>query len=406
MRPTSLEQVVRAGLCSGCGLCAALAGPDALRMVMTEAGFERPRLLSDGIDQRPLLAVCPGAGVTLPPPERQARQHVVWGPHRLIGKAHAKDEALRFRAASGGVLTALAQHLLNSGAVEGVLQIGVPAAFPMRAEARVSRDAATVLENAGARYGPAAPLSALMTLVERGRRFAVIGKPCDIAAVKALAARDPRVAEQLGMTLSFLCGGVPSLAISRRIVGGYGLREEDVALLRYRGNGCPGPTHIETRDGRVFEQSYDTTWGDALNQDIQFRCKICADAIGLAADLVAGDAWITSDGYARGDYEGWNAVIARSTRGEALLRDAVAAGALHFEPQPLQSLARMQPHHVERRQSVPARLLALALARQPAPRFRGAGLLRAAWRGRRAFLANLRGTLRRVRQGRNREPLP
>ena len=402
----TLERVVEHGLCTGCGLCESLAGRDRLRMEISPQGYLRPKLrqpLEPKLARR-VLDSCPGVRVDGPVAEAGVGMHDIWGPHVRLAKAHASDPEIRFKAASGGVLTELCGFLLDAGKVDFILHVAASREAPMRSERRLSFDRAELLDAVGARYGPAAPLTDLVALLDRGQRFAVVGKPCDIAAIRNHARIDPRVDRLIPYKLTFFCGGVPSLTISQRMVGKYGLSEHEVALLRYRGHGCPGMTRIESRDGRVFEQTYDETWGDELNQDIQFRCKICADATGELADIACGDAWITEDGYpAFGDQEGWNAVIARTSCGAALLDEAAAAGRLALAPMSIGELGLMQPHHVERKKAVLARLAALVVRGQPVPRYRRLRLLRSALMRGARNLANFRGTLRRLRRGSNRE---
>jgi coenzyme F420 hydrogenase subunit beta len=179
-----------------------------------------------------------------------------------------------------------------------------------------------------------------------------------------------------------------------------------VTAMRYRGHGCPGPTHIRCRDGRVFEQSYDETWSEELAQEIQFRCKICPDSIGEQADIVCGDAWVGAGGYAHAEHDGWNAIVARSAAGAALLREMEAAGSLVSEPLAIRDLDLIQPHQVERKRALLARLAALAVKRQPRPRYRGFRLAANAWAGHGRFLQNFLGTCRRIGRGANRESLP
>jgi coenzyme F420 hydrogenase subunit beta len=79
----TLDQIVQAGLCIGCGLCESLAGRDRVRIVMTPEGRERPAVqapLDDArlADQRRL------SGLKVEGRTRQgarkARWDAVWGP--------------------------------------------------------------------------------------------------------------------------------------------------------------------------------------------------------------------------------------------------------------------------------------------------------------------------------------
>jgi coenzyme F420 hydrogenase subunit beta len=376
-------------------------------MVMTTEGFLRPSVAPD-IDAKEharLLALCPGHRVGPPSCDAPRAADTVWGSHRRIVKAHALDAELRHRGSSGGVISAIANFLLGSKSVDFVLHIATDAEAPLRSRVQVSRSRTDLLDAAGARYGPAAPLERIGELLALDLPFAVIGKPCDIAGIRNLARYDPRVARLVRYTVAFFCAGVSSLRISEQIVAKYGLGPNDVKIMRYRGFGCPGPTHIEAKDGGVFEQTYDETWSEELNQDIQFRCKICPDATGEHADIVCGDAWVTLDGYAHTEHDGWNSVIARSEAGEELLRRLEEVRAVATEPLSVRALDQIQPHQVERKTEVLARLLGLALRRQPLPVYRGLRLVLNAWAGRRRFLSSVVGTYRRVRGGGNREDL-
>jgi coenzyme F420 hydrogenase subunit beta len=109
------------------------------------------------------------------------------------------------------------------------------------------------------------------------------------------------------------------------------------------------------------------------------------------------------DGYAHTEHEGWNSVIARTSAGDRLLREAEEAGVIATEPLSIDDLDRIQPHQVERKAQMLARLAGLRLSREPVPDYRGLRLLRSAWTGWRKFIPGALGTYRRVKAGANRE---
>jgi spermidine/putrescine transport system permease protein len=405
-RPQSLNEVAAFGLCAGCGLCAGIASGRAVKLSMTQDGFLRPisgAALDPG-EERRLLDICPGNHLSFGSSDAPLLDDA-WGPYHRLLKGHATDEQIRFRASSGGVISAIAHFLLESGQVDFILHVAADPVAPLRSRIQVSVNRDEIIAGASARYGPVAPLESIGDLLDRGRPFAVIGKPCDIAGVRNLMRNDARATRLVRMTIAFFCAGVSSLRISEGIVGKYGLRPEDVKILRYRGHGCPGATRIEAQDGRVFTQSYDDTWSEELNQEIQFRCKICPDGTGEQADIACGDAWIGVNGYAYAEHDGWNSIIARSEAGDRLLQEMQGKGAIMTLPITTADLDRMQPHQVERKRAVLARLSGLALRGQPMPHYRGFRLLANAWAGRGAFWSNLRGAFRRIGRGANREDL-
>jgi coenzyme F420 hydrogenase subunit beta len=415
MRLPDLDSVVRHGLCAGCGICQSMLGRDNVEMRLTSFGQIRPRV-KHPLDRARLdevLSVCPGATVTGPSPFAPGEDGLmdpVWGPIASLHRIWAADEAIRFRAAAGGSLTALGCYLLRSGEVDAILHVAASKSQPVLTDARISYTPEEVIEGAQSHYGPAAPLIHVNALLDRGLRFAVIAKPCDIAAIRNLGRIDPRVEAQIPFCLTIFCGGVPTVHTANKIAAYVGVRPNDLGVFRWRGNGWPGPTHLETRDGRAFDLSYDNVWYDASvpwTCDIQFRCKICPDAIGELADVACPDGWVMEDGKPiHREAPGVNIAVARTAAGRALVQRAAAAGAVCLAPFDRPALHAMHGDHLERKLGFPARNLGLRLSGQPRLRVRRvrawAAFLRAGLGGNwRAF----RGALRRGRAGANREPL-
>ncbi len=404
-RLLQLDEIVGRGLCIGCGLCESVAGRARVELVATADGRERP-LVKRPLDNATLRAindVCPGTRIEGADSQRLAPGTAVdpiWGPVARAVRGHAADPVLRHRGASGGALSALAEFLLQSGRAEVIVHVAASGRAPMRSQRHLSINRRDVLEACGSRYGPAAPLRGFLALLEAGRPFALIGKPCDVGAVRNLARVDPRVDRHMRYTLSMICGGASELGKSQDVLERWGVAERDLALFRYRGHGSPGRTHIETRDGRVRELTYGEMWEDEATWQLQSRCKICPDAIGEAADVVAGDTW--PDGSPQGEDAGFNSIVARTAAGTELLEAALAAGALTMcEPLTPRQLDGFNPHQVAKKHAVGGRLLALRLTGSPVPRVRRLRIARLALRaGPAAATREAVGALRRRRAGR------
>ena len=367
----SLDEIVENGLCIGCGLCLPVARPEQVELVMTPEGRERPvarRPLSEAAIER-INAVCPGTRIAGPPHDQTAGSAAidsVWGSAESISIGHATDPDVRFRGSTAGVLTALGQFLLESGRAKLVLHVGASNSAPMRTERRLSFDAVSVLEGAGSRYGPAAPLVDFCEVLDRKEPFALIAKPCDVTAVRNLARIDPRVDRYMCYALSFLCGGTSDLTKSEEVLEEFGVRESELQLFRYRGYGNPSLNTIETKDGRRFGLTYQQLWEDESTWMIQPRCKICPDAIGLAADLVASDVW--PGGGPTGEDDGFNGIIVRNRRGLELYEAALAAGKLTVtRPATFRDFDTFQPHQVRKRRAIWARYLGMQKAGRPVP---------------------------------------
>jgi coenzyme F420 hydrogenase subunit beta len=203
--------------------------------------------------------------------------------------------------------------------------------------------------------------------------------------------------------LSFFCAGIPSHGGVGRILAQLGVEADEVTAFRYRGRGWPGMCAAETKDGRTTEMTYAESWGGHLSKEVQFRCKICPDAVGGVADVACADAWYgDEDGYpAFEEAEGRSLVIARTEVGQRLLESAVEAGEMEVTPLDPSEIDRMQPGQTRRKRLVLARSLSLPMALQPVPAMSGLMVARAARRASlREAAQNLLGTLRRTLIGR------
>lgn len=398
----TVTRVLAGQLCTGCGLCAGIAG-DAITMQTVAPGYSRPcqQGAVSAQTEQAIAQSCPGAVVA--PWQAAPHRHPYWGPYHRVLTSHATDSAVRYAGSSGGAITALAIHALRSGMVDRVIHVVADPDHPTRNLTTVSDTAEAVLAGAGSRYAASSPLAGIDQLLTDGRRFAFIGKPCDVSALRQLATVDPRVDALAPVMLAFFCAGLPSHAGADRIIRDMGLEPEEVVRFRYRGNGWPGLTRAETADGRFGEMRYADSWGGHLSREVQFRCKICPDAVGGVADVAAADAWYGGDsGYPQfEEQDGRSLTLTRTIRGEALLDAAVAAGDMVITPLAIEEIDLMQPAQARRKRMVAARLAACAATLQPRPQMRGLDVGAAARLGSlKEAASNMAGTARRILQGR------
>ena len=373
------ERIVDADLCTGCGVCAALL-PEKLALTLAEDGFLRPRTnrpLSRK-DTRQIAAACPGGTQIIAKGDTPG--HPLWGQYLDVALGWAADDELRHAGASGGGLSAMLVWLLETGQVDGILQIAADPRDPVGNRTVVSRDRAEVLRAAASRYAPSAPLLAVPELLGSGDRFAFVSKPCDVSALRNWAKLDPRIDETFPVMLSFFCAGVPSQHGGGEVVKALGVATGDLARFQYRGNGWPGVAEAVTHNGDRHSMSYAESWGTILSRHVQPRCRICADGIGLEADLVFADAWESdAKGYPVFDEgDGISLIMARTQVGKALFEQAAQAGQVTCESFDIDKLETIQPGQTRRRRELMARLVGRLISGTAIPRYRGVETWRAA----------------------------
>jgi coenzyme F420 hydrogenase subunit beta len=400
MKSRVVARVVKGELCSGCGLCAAVSG-GAIEMESAAPGYARP--VQTGDISRETEAViadsCPGAKVA--PWPADGAVHPYWGPYRQVLTGAAASEAVKFEGSSGGAISALLIHSLETGIVDRILHVAADPADPTRNVTAISRTADEIISRAGSRYTSSSPLAMIESALAEGGAFAFVGKPCDVSALRRLARHDDRVARHVPLMISFFCGGIPSHAGVGRILRALGMAQEPLKEFRFRGRGWPGDC-VATSDDRAASMSYAESWGGHLSKEVQFRCKICPDAVGGVADVACADAWYGDDeGYPSFDeQEGRSLIISRTQAGDRLIEGARQAGSIATEPLPVSEIDKMQPSQARRKRLVLARVAALPITLNPRPRMQGLKVFAAARLARPAESAkNLLGTLRRTLRG-------
>lgn len=370
-----LYAIVEQGLCIGCGICQAIAGPENVSVTKVASGYERPVVIGDLTHETVdvIYDVCPGTRVEGLPEqlvEPDTLIDAVWGPWRRIVRAWAGDAHVRFEGSTAGVLTALGQYLLSSGRVSFVLHAKASTTNPSFGERTLSFTEAQVLDAAGSRYGPTATLLDVDEVLDRGEPFALIAKPCDATALRNYAQRDTRVDELVKYWLTMVCGGFGTPDFTDRFLQNNGIEPAALTSLRYRGRGCPGPTVAEAPGERV-ERHYLDYWGDDETQwSLPWRCKICPDGIGEASDVAVSDTWPggSPDRVASETDPGVNAVIVRTAVGQELINAAERDGALVFDGELTpEDLSVLQPHQRNKKLAVGARHAAIGEAGRIVP---------------------------------------
>lgn len=344
-RLVSPRDVLRSGLCIGCGSCAAMR-PDA-RMGWDEHGFLKPggpepwfSAPSDAFSRQcPFAPAAPDEGAIA-----AERFPVAPAADARIGRfeaayvGHVTEPGFRRNGSSGGLTSWVAAELLRTGAVDAIAHVA-PAdrgATGRFFEYRISRSVAELGAGAKSRYYPVELSAVLREIRATAGRYAVVGVPCFIKAIHLLRRSDPIVAERVTHTLGLFCGHMKSAAMAESFAWQLGTGASRVRALDYRIKDESRPAnwyraHLDLVDGSSAEQDWwhlaDGDWGAGFFQNP--ACDWCDDVVAETADIAFGDAWVepySSDG------RGTNVMVVRTRDLKELIENARADGRLQLEP--------------------------------------------------------------------------
>lgn len=374
----TLQDVVDWGLCIGCGACYYACSNHGVSLVNIKSVGIRPRFDSAACAScSECLSICPGYFVdgdmeTSRLPKRTEADHE-FGPALEIWEGHASDPEIRYRASSGGILSALAFYCLEQENMAFVLHAGMDEATPWLNKTVQSRTRSEILARCGSRYAPASPCEGLGAIEQSNRPCVFIGKPCDAAAVGQLRRKRPDLDRNLGLVLTFFCAGTPSTQGTLDLLKSLDLAPEEIDALRYRGEGWPGRFKA-LYSNRTTEKSlsYMESWG-RLTGYRPLRCHLCPDGLGRVADISCGDAW---EEFGNDGNPGRSIVVVRTRRGQEILHRAIAAKYVELKPVGATAVLAAQPSLLQRRRELFGRLLAMQLLLIPIPKFAGFSLFR------------------------------
>jgi coenzyme F420 hydrogenase subunit beta len=226
-----------------------------------------------------------------------------FGPYRRMVRAALK--APLAGAQWTGIATRLAERLLETGAVDGVLTMAPDPDDPWRPTPVIVTRPEAMAGTRGMRMGFAPLLALLEPARAMGlRRLAVIGIPCQIYALRALEA-------ELGLERLYVIGTPCSdNTTTENFKVFLGLLAEDpdsVTYLEFRAD-----YHVELRfkDGsRKAIPFLKLPLADLPADFFPLTCRTCVDYTNSLADITVG--------YMGGEGEQW--LLVRNERGEALM---------------------------------------------------------------------------------------
>jgi len=354
-----ISEIVRAGTCIGCGACA-VASDGAYEIQFTKLGIYQARRnparpLSARDDQMLAGSVCPFSNVATNEDELADRLFVdAHHRHSAVGRwcsayvGAVAEGKFRSDGSSGGMISWLLVELLQRGLIDGVVHVSANAPTAddsILFKYRVSRTAEEIRLGAKSRYYPIEFSAALEQVRTQPGRYAFVGVPCFVKAIRLLQRSDPILRERIKVTLGLFCGHLKSAALVASFARQSGLEAHQIVGVNYRVKQphrradvyTVGLTTAEKEAQRDWAQMIDGDWGMGFFQ--YSACNYCDDVMAETADVSFGDAWVKP--YS-GDGRGTNVVVVRASWIDDLLRAARAEKRVELEPVDGDFLARTQ----------------------------------------------------------------
>lgn len=312
--------------CCGCGTCAGICPREAIKMKVNERGFYTPSIDYKNCDQCGLCnTVCPENDAKLSGFIFGDQNDILLGSHIDCYIGYCTDENLRFESSSGGMISQLLIFALEKGIIDGALVTRMKKNQPLEPEPFIARTKEEVFSAIGSKYCPVPTNILLKEILKKDGKFAVVGLPCHIRAIRKAEMMNPKLREKIVLHFGLFCSGVKSFFGTEYILKRMAIKKENIKSIKYRGKGWPGYMQIELRGGkRVHLSFFDSIYyGGAFGMLFKnIACIFCKDCTAELSDISFGDAW----GIEKNDTKGTSLIIARTKTGIELLRKASFEG--------------------------------------------------------------------------------
>lgn len=337
----ALGRIVDGGLCHRCGSCVGICPTKVLGL--DDEAYPLIKNLSACTDCDLCVRVCPGDEFNAV----EEHQKLFETPHNLTDThgsfksaavGYATDPDIRERSTSGGVVTALLLHLLETKQIDGALVIGSDEHTLWKGKAMIARTREEILAAMKSKYAITPTNAVLDQVRELPGRYAAVGLPCQVHGIRKASVLDERIRERVVLTIGLFCHAAIEHEAFRVIWGTLGDKASRARKFISRIGKHPGTPYLELDDGSLYPVYFGSATGyrptsiEVINILYRLftpeRCTTCFDALAEYADISVGDPWMAPPDESVDFYKGYSFVLLRTARGEAAYQELCGAGKL------------------------------------------------------------------------------
>lgn len=344
----NITEVVRNGLCVGCGTCAGVCPSEAISMRITKGLFLPDVDLNKCTFCRLCIKCCPGCSLDFRKFNseifgRQPKDHKV-GNYINCYVGYSNNKEIRFDSSSGGIATQLLVFALEKGIIDGALVTRMRGDRPLEPAPFIARTKEDIISASKSKYCPVPSNEALECIIKEKGRFAVVGLPCHIHGVRKAEMNVKALKEKIVLHIGIMCSHTVGFSGTELLLKKLRTSRERVSEIAYRGSGWPGSMLVKLKNGSGFSVPYAGGWTayEPIFSSFFFtpaRCLMCPDETNELADISLGDAWLSE---LKNDKNGQSIVVARTKHGEDILNLACDTGVVFLKPIRSEKVRRAQ----------------------------------------------------------------
>jgi coenzyme F420 hydrogenase subunit beta len=332
VKKQNISQVVSQKLCNTCGACFAVCSYNAIRYQETVGGYYFPVVNPEACTHCGLcFSVCPGINFSDRLFQRMPDDPFTGQAlNAFVGKSTNKE--LFENSQSGGIVSALLVHAMESGRIKGAVTVSMEAGTPPRPVVRIARNRHEIYQSQKSKYCPVPLLCFFRDLEKEDGPMAVVGVSCQIHGLHNILDKMPKLGNKIAFTVGLVCDRVMTYAALDFLVDKSAIDNQTKVVMHFRDksiSGYPGNVHVFSNKGISVEIPSSVRIG-IKDFFTPARCRICFDKMNVFSDITVGDP----HGLKGVDRRmGESILVVRTKIGHEIVRDAQTFGALNIRPE-------------------------------------------------------------------------
>lgn len=368
-----ISKVIANDLCIGCGVCIAVCPTNSLKIKLNDIGVYEPFIPEDNCDETgDCLNVCPFNPL---PKDSVKTEDEISKKININGVSHKKSKVFgnyhglhvgyaynhRTAASSGGIATWVLKELLQRDYIDAVITTSEENNSNRYFKYTIITEKNELDLTTKTKYYPIEISEVLKLIKESTKRYAIVGLPCTIKALRLAQLLDAKQWTNVKFAISIFCGGLKSSFFTEYLSSKLSVKPHQIEKPYYR---------VKNEDSSAGDYAYSCVKkGENTSRILPMKevgdmwgtgyfkpnaCDFCEDLSGELADLSLGDAWIPP--YNR-DGKGHSLIITRTTLAEELINSGIDKGELKCNLlNPKQAFLSQEGNYNHRRKGLRYRL--------------------------------------------------
>lgn len=276
------------------------------------------------------------------------------GYFKSLYAGHVTEGDYRENASSGGMGTWIFKELFEKDLIDGVIHVkeNPDNNSPIMFQYDISRSIDEIKAGSKTKYYPVEFSKVLKIVKEVPGRYAIVGIPSFIMAVRLLAEKDDIIKDRVKYTVGLICGHQKSSKFSEALAWQVGIKPGNLKHINFRKKLLDKPANnygieitgvIDGKEVTIVKPTKELlgqNWGQGY-----FKTKasdFTDDVMNETADITLGDAWLPE--YTK-DSKGNNVIVVRNPVIDDLIKEGIRSGRLNLDIVDIETIFRSQAAH-------------------------------------------------------------